>query len=213
MTPGSADGLVDRIVEALLRRILHGDFGPNERLRQDELAREFGVSQGTVREAFRRLEAMRLVHSLPRRGVRVMALDAAAEREVAAMRGALEVLAIRSIARPPGRDHLRSLEAVLRRGDAAPDLFESEAANRDFHVGLARPCGMPRLIASIAELNLAYSYHVFASNRDTAWKPRYNFDHWRVFEAYAAADFERAAVLLARHISAVDRVKPRRGPG
>ena len=72
---------------------------------------------------------------------------------------------------------------------------------------------MPRLIASIAELNLAYSCHVFASNRDTAWKPRYNFDHWRVFEAYAAADFERAAVLLARHINAVDRVKPRRGPG
>lgn len=208
---GNADGLVERIVEALLRRILHGDFAPNERLRQDDLAREFAVSQGTMREAFRKLEAQRLLESLPRRGVRVTALDAATEREVAAMRGALEVLAVRSIARPPGKDHLKFLESVLRRGDAAQDLFESEAANREFHVGLAKPCGMPRLIASIAELNLAYSRHVFASRERGPWKPRYNFDHWRIFEAYAAANLEQAGALLARHVNAVDRVNPLRG--
>jgi len=196
------------VADALLRRILHGHFGPNERLRQDDLAREFAVSQGTMREAFRKLEAMRLVQALPRRGVRVAALDAAGEREVAAMRGALEVLAVRSIPRPPGKDHLRHLEAVLRQGDAAEDLFASEAANRDFHLGLARPCAMPRLIAAIAELNLAYSCHVFASAPRGPWKPRYNFDHWRIFEAYAAGNFEQAGALLVRHIAAVDRVKP-----
>lgn len=212
--PGDEGGLVDRIAQALLGRILHGEFAPQQRLRQDDLAREFAVSQGTMREAFRRLEAMRLVESLPRRGVRVAALDAAAEREIAAMRGALEVLALRSIVRPPGRDHLRALEVVLRRADAAPDVFENEAANREFHVGLARPCGMPRLIAAIAELNLAYSCHVFASARGTPWKPRYNFDHWRIFEAYARADLDQASALLARHINAVDRVRPARtAPG
>lgn len=208
---GSADGLVERIADALLRRILHGDFAPNERLRQDDLAREFAVSQGTMREAFRKLEAQQLVEALPRRGVRVTALDAATEREVAAMRGALEVLAVRSIKRPPGKEHLKFLEQVLRRGDAAQGLFESEAANRDFHIGLAKPCGMPRLIASISELNLAYSRHVFASRERGPWKPRYNFDHWRIFEAYAAADLEQASELLARHVNAVDRVKSSRG--
>lgn len=207
---GRDSGLVERIAEALLGRILQGEYAPLARLRQDDLAREFAVSQGTMREAFRKLEALRLIESLPRRGVRVAALDAAAEREIAAMRGALEVLAVRSIPRPPGRDHLRALEAILRRADAAQNLFENEAANRDFHVGLARPCAMPRLIATIADLNLAYSCHVFASARGDPWKPRYNFDHWRIFEAYASADLEHAATLLARHINAVDRVRPAR---
>ncbi len=207
----AGNGLVDRIADTLLNRILHGGFEPGERLRQDDLSREFTVSQGTMREVFRKLEALRLVQALPRRGVRVTALDAAGEREVAAMRGALEVLAVRSITRIPGKEHLRFLEDVLRRGDAAETLYEREAANRDFHVGLAKPCGMPRLLASITELNLAYSFHVFASAGQAQWKPQHNFDHWRIFEAYAANNLEQAGALLARHISSVDRVKERTG--
>lgn len=201
-----SEGLVTRITDALARRILVGAFQPGERLRQDGLAYELGVSQGTVREAFRKLEAMKLVEALPRRGVRVTLIDAAGEREIATMRAALEVLAIRNIPRAVSATHLKSLRELLKRGDAADNLFDSEAANREFHIALARPCAMPRLIATIAELNLAYSRHVFASSRDETWKPRYNFDHWSIYEAYAAGDFEQAAALLARHVSAVDRV-------
>lgn len=159
------DGLVSRVADALAGRILVGEIRSGGRLRQDSLAYEFGVSQGTVREAFRKLEALKLVESLPRRGVRVTPVDAAGEREIAAMRGTLEVLAIRNIASPVSASHIKSLRQILRRGDAAENLFESEAANRDFHIALARPCGMPRLIATIAELNLAYSRHVFANAR------------------------------------------------
>lgn len=201
-----SDGLVSRLVGALSERILVGALQSGERLRQDALAYEFGVSQGTVREAFRKLEAIKLVEALPRRGVRVTAINAAGEREIAAMRAALEVLAVRSIGRPVPAAHLKDLREILRLGDAAGDLFASEEANRDFHVALARPCAMPLLIASIAELNLAYSRHVFASRLAEPWKPRYNFDHWRIYEVYAVGDFEQAAVLLGRHVSAVDRV-------
>lgn len=210
------EGLVGRIAETLVGRILDGTAKAGERLRQDGLAYEFGVSQGTVREAFRKLEALKLVEALPRRGVRVTPLDAAGEREIATMRAALEVLAVRSIARAVSAGHLKTLRDIVKRGDAAENLFDSEAANREFHVALARPCAMPRLIASIAELNLAYSRHVFASGRPERWKPCYNFDHWRIYEVYAAGDFEQAAALLARHVSAVDRVAravPRQHPG
>jgi len=201
-----SDGLVVRIAEVLTRRILVGGYKPGERLRQDALAYDLGVSQGTMREAFRKLEAMNLVEALPRRGVRVTPVDAAGEREIATMRAALEVLALRSIPRAVPAPHLKALREILKRGDAAENLFDSEAANREFHVGLARPCAMPRLIAAIAELNLAYSRHVLASSPSTPWKPRHNFDHWRIYDVYAAGDLEQAAALLARHVSAVDRV-------
>lgn len=200
------EGQVGRVVAALTGRILIGTCAAGERLRQDALAYEFGVSQGTVREAFRKLEALNLVEALPRRGVRVTALDAACEREIAAMRAALEVLAVRSIPRAVPAAHLRALREILKRGDAAENLFDSEAANRDFHVALAQPCGMPRLVATIADLNLAYSRHVFAHAAPAVWKPRYNFDHWRIYEAYAAGDLAQAADLLARHVNSVDRV-------
>lgn len=203
--PTGTEGLVDRIAEALVQHILAGRLKPGERLRQDGLALDYAVSQGTIREAFRKLEAMKLVEALPRRGVRVTPLDAAGEREIATMRGALEVLAVRSIAGPVGAAHLKALRDILTRGDAADNLFDSEASNRAFHIALSRPCAMPRLTAVIAELNLAYSRHIFAAHGGLPWKPRYNFDHWRIYEAYAAANFEQAAQLLARHVSSVDR--------
>ena len=170
---------------------------------------EFKVSQSTIREAFRKLEAMQLVESLPRRGVRVTRIDAAGEQGIATMRSALEVLALRSITRTVPPAHLTSLREILKRGDASDNLFDSEAANRDFYVMLARPCGMPRLIATIAELNLAYSRHVLASARSDSWKPSYNFGHWQIFDAYAAGEMEQTAGLLARHINSVDRVTKR----
>ncbi len=205
------EGLVGRITEALAGRIIVGQIKPGERLRQDGIAFEFGVSQGTVREAFRKLEAMKLVEALPRRGVRVTPIDVAGEREIATMRAALEVLAIRSIAGTVSSPHLKSLREILKQGDAAENLIDSETANREFHIGLARPCAMPRLIATIAELSVAYSRHVFASARPDGWKPRYNFDHWRIYDAYASGDREQAAALLARHVSSVDRVSRREG--
>ena len=203
------EGLVGRVTDALAGRIIVNQIKPGERLRQDGIAFELGVSQGTVREAFRKLEAMKLVEALPRRGVRVTPIDVAGEREIATMRAALEVLAIRSITGTVSALHLKSLREILKQGDAAENLIDSETANREFHIGLARPCAMPRLIATIAELNVGYSRHVFASAKPDTWKPRYNFDHWRIYEAYASGDREEAANLLARHVSSVDRVARR----
>ncbi len=69
MAPKSEPTLVEKISEALALRIVHGLLKPGIRLRQDEVASEFGASHVPVREAFRLLEAQGLVQSEPRRGV------------------------------------------------------------------------------------------------------------------------------------------------
>jgi DNA-binding GntR family transcriptional regulator len=208
--------VADRIAAELADRILVGTLAPGTRLRQDVFAYEFGASHVPVREAFRRLEMQRLVDSTPRRGVRVTELDARGEREIAAMRAALEVLAIRNIAGRVAPHQLAAISLALEDGDKANDIFASEAANRRFHQALAAPCGLPRLLATIAELSFAYSRHVFASDQAGQWHPRTNFDHRRIFDAYAAANFEMVAGLLAAHIQTVDRAgksKPKKEIG
>jgi DNA-binding GntR family transcriptional regulator len=84
-----------RIAETIAERIIDGRLQPDTALRQDHVAREFNSSHVPVREAFRRLEAQLLVVSAPRRGVRVAPLDANSVREIAEMRAALEVVALR----------------------------------------------------------------------------------------------------------------------
>ncbi|WP_221794649.1 GntR family transcriptional regulator [Aquisediminimonas sediminicola] len=199
--------VVERIAEELAQRILDGRLAPGSRLRQEEFAFELGVSHVTVREAFRRLELQNLVESQPRRGVRVTPLDARSEREIIAMRVALEGMALRHITGRVSRAQLQKIRAALEDGDRAEDIMAAEAANRDFHNGLAAPCGMPRLNALIAELNLAYSRYAIANARETPWRRRLNLDHWQIFEAYAAANYELAATLLTGHLGTADRVR------
>jgi DNA-binding GntR family transcriptional regulator len=64
----------DVVYEALQSAIMAGTILEGERLRQQEVATRWGVSQTPVREAFRRLEAEGLVDYEENRGVVVRGL-------------------------------------------------------------------------------------------------------------------------------------------
>lgn len=63
----------DRVAAALLRRIVSGALPVGSLLpREDELADEFGVNRGAVREAIKQLEVHRLVAPVRKRGTVVL---------------------------------------------------------------------------------------------------------------------------------------------
>jgi DNA-binding GntR family transcriptional regulator len=195
-----------RIAEAIAEQIISGALPPNAPLRQDHVARQFNSSHVPVREAFRQLEAQHLVVSVPRRGVRVAPLDATSIREIAEMRAALEVVALRHAAPKMTPAHLAKIELALIEGDNAETLQDFEAANRGFHQALVTPCGMPRLLASLDGLQLANSRLVFATARHAGWRPRSNGDHRQILQALHARNIEQACGLLARHIQTIERL-------
>ena len=195
-----------RIAETIAEQIISGVLPPNAPLRQDHVARQFNSSHVPVREAFRQLEAQHLVVSVPRRGVKIAPLDAAAVREIAEMRAALEVVALRHAAPRMTPNHLARIELALIEGDNAETLQDFEAANRAFHQALVKPCGMPRLLASLDGLQLANSRLVFATARHAGWRPRSNGDHRLILQALRARNIDQACSLLARHIQTIERL-------
>lgn len=60
--------LRDQVLVALRQRIVKGDYPPGERLTEDRLAEDFGVSRNPVREALRVVQAEGFVIVVPRRG-------------------------------------------------------------------------------------------------------------------------------------------------
>src|SRR5262245_16730232 len=80
---------------ALRRAILQGVLRPGDRLRQETLAAELGVSRIPLRDAFRRLEAEGLIRIDGRRGARVASLSADDVAELYELRRLLEVHCIR----------------------------------------------------------------------------------------------------------------------
>src|SRR6516165_2664316 len=154
-----------RIAQSIGERIISGALPPDARLRQDHIAREFNSSHVPVREAFRQLEAQHLVIAAPRRGVRVAPLDTNSVKEIAEMRAALEVVALRNAAPRLTPAQLAKIELALIEADNAETLSEFESANRAFHHALVASCGMPRLLSSLDGLQLANSRLVFAMAR------------------------------------------------
>lgn len=130
--------LREHVKEAILERILSGEYAPGERLVETRLAREFETSQVPVREALRDLEMLRFVESEPFRGARVRKVTPEEMLEIYPVRSALEEVAARAAAGRPdvGVDDL----------EAALDGMLGAAADGDLHAQVRLDVEFHRLI-------------------------------------------------------------------
>ncbi len=83
------------IRDGLVRAIMAAEYGPGDRLIEMTIAREYGTSQGPVREALRELEVLGFVRSEPRRGTYVRDAWQRGMVELYELRGSLEEFATR----------------------------------------------------------------------------------------------------------------------
>jgi DNA-binding GntR family transcriptional regulator len=111
--PISGRPLRDDVREYLRDAILHGDLEPGAQIVETRLAREFGISQGPVREALRELEQIGLVEHRARRGTFVRQITRAGAWEVYSLRAHLEVMAVRLAVSRLTEDDLALLERMI----------------------------------------------------------------------------------------------------
>ncbi len=98
--------LPEQIAGELANRITAGSYAPGQRIMEQALAAEFGVSRGPVRDALRLLEKDGLVTILARRGAQITKLTIQEVREIFDIRVALNGLRDRGIAEDPERSKL-----------------------------------------------------------------------------------------------------------
>jgi DNA-binding GntR family transcriptional regulator len=109
----------DRAYEQLKSRVLAGRFKPGERLTEEHLAEEFGVSRTPVREALHKLELEGLIKPLETRGF-IIPKDSREEmEELFDMRAALEGFTLRFICQSITEEALGQLESYVERAEEA----------------------------------------------------------------------------------------------
>ena len=195
----------DFVVERLRDDIVSGQLAPGELLRQDEIARSFGVSHVPIREAFLRLEAERLVEIRPRRGAIVAVLSAAELEELIEMRAALECCALRIAIPKLTDDDVRKAAQVLDQpADHQP--WRWAELNMAFHTILYKPAERPRLLAEILSLHRScarYIYHEIKVTNDFAEQQR---EHREFLALVEQRKTEAACALLNDHILKPGRI-------
>lgn len=105
----AARTISDQVADELGAEIVAGRRKAGERLVELDLARDFGVSRGPIREAIRILERRRLVEMLPRRGAYVRPLSLKSIADLFNVRMALSLLAARAMATAPIESYVETL--------------------------------------------------------------------------------------------------------
>ncbi|MBL8372388.1 MAG: GntR family transcriptional regulator [Burkholderiaceae bacterium] len=194
----------EQIAARLGDRILSGAMPPGARIGEQELADEFAVSRGPIREALRILEREGLATLLPRRGAIVTDLTASELRELLEVRAGLFELVVRKIAARPSPEILTLMEAgvtrleVLSTAEDGGDDY-AETAYR-LMILCARQCGnrrLQRMLTALSLQTLRYSKLGLASVERRQRSARL----WReATTALARGDVERMVALTRQRI-------------
>ena len=194
--------LRERVRREVQERISDGRLRPGDRLYEQELAADFGVSRVPVREAIRMLQSEGLVEVAPhRRGVFVRSLDRHQVEELFDVREALEALAARLAAdRASASDvqRLGALAAQSRDALAGGDVDAMSRANTEFHDRLVALSGNELLAAMLEPLHGRLAW-LFRLNLEPERVCR---EHAELHAAIAAGDGDRAAELALGHVRA-----------
>lgn len=154
--PLHAPSLVQLAADAIRRQILSGELGPGERLLEERLTAELGISRPPLREALRMLEQEGLIVSVPRRGSTVATLTDQDVFEILTLRSALERLAVELgvPVKDPGRlEACHGALELMRAAARAEDRAALVEAGYAFHFSIVDLAGHGRVSASYSSVH------------------------------------------------------------
>jgi DNA-binding GntR family transcriptional regulator len=188
-------------------RILCGSFAPGFQLKQEDLAREFGISRIPIREALLLLESEGLVRIMPHRGAVVVELSAEEIEELFNMRLLFEPFLLERSAPHLTSDDFEMLDDILARYEDSigkQDVARWNDLNVEFHLSLYSHARSPRILATVRTLLNECDRHtrIQLSNIE-ADRKRAMAEHADMVRLCRAGKFAEAAGLLHAHIDHV----------
>lgn len=191
--------------------ILSGEFVPNQRLVEADLAERFGASRAAVRAALLELANEGLIERVQNRGARVRAISLEEAIEISELRMVIEGLCAAKAAERVTEDGVRLLTGIaddMRAAVASGDVFGYSRLNERLHREIREISGQ-RTAAEVLERLRAQSVrHQFKLAMHPG-RPAVSLpEHLAIIEAIRARDPEAAERAAREHLRSVIRTLP-----
>jgi DNA-binding GntR family transcriptional regulator len=190
-----------KAVAGMLRdEIQEGGLAPGTRLRQNEVAKRFGVSTTPVREAFAQLQAEGLVRIDPHRGAVVFHPTADDLLEYYEIREVLESLAVTHAIDGLTPRIAKELNELIDRMRRTTDARRWLRLNDEFHLRLyecARRPHLSSLIDNLRDASTPYIYMFVASRKPS---DQANEEHQEILDACIRGDSKAARRAIRDHL-------------
>lgn len=204
---GSRSG-PSRVFERLRRMIVEGEYGPEERLIEEQVAERLGVSRTPVRQALTMLEAEGLVEIQPNKGAMVCSFSVEDVMEVYDLRAVLEGHATRHASGKIDAGQLARLEELAtemeglsgRYADRGEEIRRLVVLNNEFHgtiLEASRNRRLGRLVRRIVEIPLVYKAFFRYGSHERVMSNHY---HRQILKALRDRDPERAEIVMREHV-------------
>lgn len=191
-----------RIAESIRSGILRGQFPPGTRLRQEDVAAQFGASRLPVREALRILESDGLVTLVPNAGARVSQLTLPECEEMYQMRERVEPLLLRFSAPHLGEEALGELAEMAQAMERREGVEAFLRIDREFHL-LSYSAATTIMLGDTVERlwNTTQHYRrAFTLLLDPESSRIVHDEHHMLVNALKGGDVDDAERVLAGHI-------------
>jgi DNA-binding GntR family transcriptional regulator len=199
MVKRKADG-VERIYDRVKKRAMEFSFAPGQKIKEGELATEFGTSRIPVREALNRLVSEGFMTFVPNRGFFCRDIDVNNILALYQVRAALEMWAFRRACQSAPAEDIAAF-CDLWANQMTPDDFDSlNHYDAEFHLSMARLSGNALLQDQIGQI----SDKIFAFRnlelQDTQRRAQTFGEHEKILRALRGRQAELGALLLEDHI-------------
>ena len=188
--------------EVIREAIIDGRLVPGERLKEEELARELGLSRTPIREALAVLQAEGLVDTAPNRGATVREHDAEDLDDLYRLRALLEGYAAGRAATNMPSKRVAELFASCERFEKITDgdIGALVKENLLFHNTIIEAAASRRvaeLVLKVIELPLVYKSYIWYSPEQRRISAHF---HRQIAVAIEARDADRAQFLMKEHV-------------
>jgi DNA-binding GntR family transcriptional regulator len=194
------------LLDKLRTAIYHGEFGPNQRLVESELAARYETSRGAVREALVQLENEGLILRPRNRSAAVRPVTPAEAVEITEVRAIIEGLcAAKAAAVATEADHaelralVRQMADAVRRGDMLEDSRISDL----MHAKIREVGGQGtanRILERLRYQDVRYQFHVSLLPGRLVKGAN---EHYDIIEAVIAGDAVAAEQITRDHFMSV----------
>lgn len=191
-----------RIAASLREEILSGQFAPGTRIRQEDIAEQFGASRSPVREALRMLDADGLVTLVANTGAWIAQLSLTECEEMYQIRERVEPLLLNASMPNLTEESLERLAILALEMEANQDVETFLRLDREFHL-LSYSGASTALLGDMVQrlwnttqhYRRAYTRLLASNGFKTA-----HYEHHLLLGAITRGDAEEAERILYGHI-------------
>ncbi len=200
-------GLKEYVYHEIKKKLMSNDIKQGERIWEEELAKEFGVSRTPVREAINRLIAESFIENRPRKGIFAAEISKDELIKMLDIRIVLEELSVKMCCLMINDEEIKALEDIyedfnikLRSGD----FGKASKLDSEIHKYIAQVTNNKKLMEYIDDIQDFFAYTRTGVVNWTDKKIERSLkDHGDLIEAISLRDQEKAVKLVLKDIESM----------